>query len=154
MSMKKNGKLIKDAELLADTPNKASGESGTPAKKRKFTRKTLIKVMFVISIIFIMISLTYSWFTASNSASISGLDIDVVDPNNLVAGGLTSKGVINSVAGDGTSFFKPVFETLIGVDYVRQMILDGYSAPEIKARWSDDVERFKKQRKPDLLYAE
>ena len=117
MSMKKNGKLIKDAELLADTPNKASGESGTPAKKRKFTRKTLIKVMFVISIIFIMISLTYSWFTASNSASISGLDIDVVDPNNLVAGGLTSKGVINSVAGDGTSFFKPVFEQqLIGTN--------------------------------------
>ena len=54
----------------------------------------------------------------------------------------------------GDEFFKPVFEKLIGVEYVRQMILDGYSAQEIKARWSEDVESFKKQRKPYLLYAE
>ena len=54
----------------------------------------------------------------------------------------------------GEKFFKPVFEKLIGVDYVRQMIIDGYSAAEIKARWSDDVERFKQQRRPYLLYQE
>ena len=54
----------------------------------------------------------------------------------------------------GDKFFKPVFEKLIGVDYVRQMIIDGYSAEQIKARWRDDVERFKRQRKPYLLYAE
>ena len=54
----------------------------------------------------------------------------------------------------GDKFFKPVFEKLIGVEYVRQMILDGYSAQEIKARWREDVESFKKQRKPYLLYAE
>ena len=54
----------------------------------------------------------------------------------------------------GDEFFKPVFEKLIGVEYVRQMILDGYSAQEIKARWREDVESFKKQRKPYLLYAE
>jgi hypothetical protein len=54
----------------------------------------------------------------------------------------------------GEKFFKPVFEKLIGVDYVRQMIIDGYSAAEIKARWSDDVERFKEQRRPYLLYQE
>ena len=41
------------------------------------------------------------------------------------------------------------------LEYVNvEMILDGYSAQEIKARWSDDVERFKRQRKPYLLYAE
>lgn len=54
----------------------------------------------------------------------------------------------------GEKFFKPVFEKLIGVGYVRQMIIDGYSAAEIKARWSDDVERFKQQRRPYLLYQE
>ena len=54
----------------------------------------------------------------------------------------------------GDKFFKPVFEKLIGVEYVRQMILDGCSAEEIKARWSDDVARFKEQRRKYLLYAE
>ena len=54
----------------------------------------------------------------------------------------------------GNEFFKPVFEKLIGVEYVRQMIIDGYSAQEIEARWSDDVARFKEQRRPYLLYAE
>ena len=54
----------------------------------------------------------------------------------------------------GNEFFKPVFEKLIGVEYVRQMILDGCSAEEIKARWSDDVARFKEQRRKYLLYAE
>ena len=54
----------------------------------------------------------------------------------------------------GNEFFKPVFEKLIGVEYVRQMIIDGYSAEEIKARWSNDVERFKQQRKRYLLYEE
>lgn len=54
----------------------------------------------------------------------------------------------------GNEFFKPVFEKLIGVEYVRQMIVDGYSAQEIEARWSDDVARFKEQRRPYLLYAE
>ena len=54
----------------------------------------------------------------------------------------------------GNEFFKPVFEKLIGVEYVRQMIIDGYSAQEIKARWSDDVARFKEQRRKYLLYAE
>ncbi len=54
----------------------------------------------------------------------------------------------------GNEFFKPVFEKLIGVEYVRQMIIDGYSAQEIKARWSDDVARFKEQRRKYLLYVE
>lgn len=54
----------------------------------------------------------------------------------------------------GDKFFKPVFEKLIGVDYVRSMIVEGYSAQEIKARWADDVAKFKEQRRKYLLYAE
>ncbi len=49
-------------------------------------------------------------------------------------------------------FFRPFFEKLIGVDYVREMIKEGKSADEIKAMWKDDVEKFKEQRKPYLIY--
>jgi uncharacterized protein YbbC (DUF1343 family) len=51
-------------------------------------------------------------------------------------------------------FFRPFFENLIGVDYVRKMILQGKTPGEIKAMWKDDVEKFKQQRKPYLLYNE
>jgi uncharacterized protein YbbC (DUF1343 family) len=34
------------------------------------------------------------------------------------------------------------------------MIKEGCSADEIKKKWSDDVEKFKKQRAPYLLYQE
>jgi len=51
-------------------------------------------------------------------------------------------------------FFRPFFELLVGTDYVRKMIQAGNSAEEIKAMWQDDVEKFKVQRRPYLLYAE
>ena len=51
-------------------------------------------------------------------------------------------------------FFRPFFENLIGVNYVRKMIKQGKSADEIKAMWQDDVIKFKQQRKPYLLYEE
>ena len=51
-------------------------------------------------------------------------------------------------------FFRPFFEKLIGVDYVRKMIKQGKTAEEIQAVWKDDVVKFKKQRKPYLLYEE
>lgn len=51
-------------------------------------------------------------------------------------------------------FFTPFFEKLVGVDYIRKMIIAGKSADEIKQMWKADVENFKKQRAPYLLYAE
>lgn len=51
-------------------------------------------------------------------------------------------------------FFRSFLEKLIGVDYVRKMIIQGKSAEEIKAMWADDVAKFKVQRKPYLLYNE
>ena len=51
-------------------------------------------------------------------------------------------------------FFRSFFELLVGRDYVRKMIKEGKSADEIKAMWKDDVEKFKEQRKPYLLYDE
>ncbi len=54
----------------------------------------------------------------------------------------------------GDHFFRPFFEKLVGVDYVRKMIKEGKSADEIKAMWKDDVEKFKIQQKKYLLYTE
>lgn len=54
--------------------------------------------------------------------------------------------------GLGAKFFTPMFEKLIGVGYVREMILSGASEEQIRARWAEDVARFKEQRKPYLLY--
>ncbi len=49
-------------------------------------------------------------------------------------------------------FFRSFFELLVGQSYVRKMIKEGKSATEIKAMWSDDVAKFKEQRKKYLLY--
>lgn len=49
-------------------------------------------------------------------------------------------------------FFTPFFEKLIGVDYVRTMIMEGKTAEEIEAKWRADVEKFKIRRKDYLLY--
>ncbi len=51
-------------------------------------------------------------------------------------------------------FFRPFFEKLVGVDYIRKMIIDGKSAQEIKEMWKGDVAKFKEQRTPYLLYEE
>lgn len=59
----------------------------------------------------------------------------------------------NAVGRDkGSSFFTSFFEKLIGVDYVREMIIGGSSAQEIRRRWSTDVEKFELLRKNYLLY--
>ena len=54
----------------------------------------------------------------------------------------------------GNAFFTSFFEKLVGVDYIRKMIIAGKSNEEIRAMWQEDVEKFKKQRKPYLLYKE
>lgn len=54
----------------------------------------------------------------------------------------------------GDHFFRSMFELEIGRDYVRKMIKEGKSADEIKAMWTEDVEAFKQQRRPYLLYPE
>lgn len=51
-------------------------------------------------------------------------------------------------------FFSAFFEKLVGVDYIRKMIVAGKTAEEIKATWENDVKQFIIQRKPYLLYEE
>ena len=43
---------------------------------------------------------------------------------------------------------------LSGTDRLRQMLANGASAEEIVAAWSNDVEAFRAQREPYLLYEE
>ena len=45
-------------------------------------------------------------------------------------------------------------DTLSGGSELRTMIEDGKTAEEIKASWQEDIESFKEQRKPYLLYEE
>ncbi len=54
--------------------------------------------------------------------------------------------------GMGDKFFTPMFEKLVGVGWVREMILAGASEAEIRARWAGDVERYCERRTKYLLY--
>ena len=54
----------------------------------------------------------------------------------------------------GDNFFKPMFEKLIGVGWVREMIQQGCSAESIEACWQDDLEEYKVLRAKYLLYEE
>lgn len=49
-------------------------------------------------------------------------------------------------------FFIPFFEKLSGTDLLRQQIIAGKNAAEIKATWQKDLEQYKEMRKPYLLY--
>lgn len=68
--------------------------------------------------------------------------------------GFSLRYVIDACAdlGMGDRFFTPMFEKLVGVGWVREMILAGASEAEIRARWADDVERYRERRTKYLLY--
>ena len=85
-----------------------------------------------------------------------GVDLQSKDDEQIIAEGVNLEYVIDAYnnLGMGEAFFKSVFEKLIGAAYVRNMILEGRSADEIRAVWQPDVEKFKEQRKPYLLYEE
>lgn len=55
-------------------------------------------------------------------------------------------------AGKAEGFFTSFFDKLLGQTYVREMIKEGRSESEIRARWKDEVEEFKQKRKKYLLY--
>ncbi|MDM8269061.1 DUF1343 domain-containing protein [Barnesiella viscericola] len=85
-----------------------------------------------------------------------GVDLTGLTDEEIWAKGLNLEYVIDAYRNLnlGDHFFRSFFEKLIGVDYVRRMIEEGKSADEIKAMWHDDVEKFRKQRRPYLLYEE
>ena len=85
-----------------------------------------------------------------------GVDLTGIPDEEVIARGINLEYLIDAynTLGIGDEFFTSFFEKLIGNGEIRKMIEEGKSADEIKATWKDDVEKFKKQRKPYLLYAE
>lgn len=85
-----------------------------------------------------------------------GVDLRGLDEEEIIANGINLEYLIDAYRdlGMGDTFFRSFFEKLIGRGDIRKMIEDGKSADEIKATWTDDVEKFKTQRRPYLLYPE
>ncbi|MCC8034694.1 MAG: DUF1343 domain-containing protein [Rikenellaceae bacterium] len=86
-----------------------------------------------------------------------GVDLRTAPSDSVViACGIDLSYIIDAYNALGRSekFFNNAFERLTGVDYVRRMIIGGSTAAEIKAVWAGDVEMFKRQRKPYLIYDE
>lgn len=95
-----------------------------------------------------------------------GRDLRTLEDDEIIAKGLNLEYLIDAYKCMGVSvdeFFdngytykgaKEFFEKLIGDGSIRGMIAKGMTADEIKATWADDVEIFKIQRKPYLLYLE
>lgn len=85
-----------------------------------------------------------------------GRDLTQIPDDEIIAKGINLEYVIDAYRNLNLDdhFFRSFFELLIGNGKVRKMIKEGKSADEIKATWSEDVARFKEQRRPYLLYAE
>ena len=86
-----------------------------------------------------------------------GRNLCELDDEDIIAAGINLEYLIDTYNGVGMpvdKFFRSFFEKLIGDGNIRTMIAESKSAAEIKATWADDVESFKKQRRPYLLYKE
>ena len=88
-----------------------------------------------------------------------GVDLHNLDAEEVIAQGINLGYVIdayrNLTAGGHQFFLKSnFFDLLMGTTRVREMIAEGKTAQEIKDTWQGDVELFKAQRKPYLLYDE
>lgn len=85
-----------------------------------------------------------------------GVDLRGVDDEAVIAAGFNLEYVIDAYRNlaMGEQFFTRMFLLLTGVDYVKEMIIAGKSADEIRSRWQTDVEEFKLLRRKYLLYEE
>lgn len=83
-----------------------------------------------------------------------GVDLSDTDDKYIRKQGIDLSYVIDAYKNlnIGSKFFTSFFDLLAGCSYVREMIEQGCEADEIKARWQDDVTKFKKQRAPYLIY--
>lgn len=85
-----------------------------------------------------------------------GVDLRGVEDETIIAAGFNLEYVIDAYRSlnMGEKFFTRMFLLLTGVDYIKEMIVAGHSAEEIRARWQGDVAKFKEQRRKYLLYEE
>ena len=85
-----------------------------------------------------------------------GVSLQDVSDDDAIAQGVNLAYVIDAYndLGMGDEFFTKFFELLVGRGDIRKMIEDGMTADQIKVTWASDVEKFKEQRRPYLLYNE
>lgn len=85
-----------------------------------------------------------------------GVDLRGIDDEQVIADGFNLEYVIDAYnkVGKPEKFFTRMFLLLTGVDYIKEMIIAGNTADEIRARWQKDVEDFKVLRRKYLLYEE
>ena len=85
-----------------------------------------------------------------------GTDLHLMSEEDAIKGGVDLSYVIDAYKSShlGKEFFNKFFDKLMGREDIKQMIMDGKTAEEIKATWAADVEKFKAQRKPYLIYKE
>lgn len=85
-----------------------------------------------------------------------GVDLREVASEDIWREGVNLEYVIDAYhdLNMGDKFFTQMFEKLIGVGYVREMIMSGASAEEIEACWAEDIAEFKELRRKYLLYKE
>ena len=86
-----------------------------------------------------------------------GVNLRNVSSEKIVSEGFTLKYLIDAykrTGSRGDEFFSSFFEKLVGVDYIRRMIIEGRSEEEIRAVWQPDIAHFRAQRQPYLLYEE
>ena len=85
-----------------------------------------------------------------------GVDLRGLDDEQIIASGFNLEYVIDAYRNldMGEKFFTRMFLLLTGVDYIKQMIIEGKSADEIRKVWQKDVEEFKLLRRRYLLYEE
>ena len=85
-----------------------------------------------------------------------GVDLRTISDEDAIAQGINLEYLIDAYndLAIGDAFFTSFFEKLMGRGEIRKMIEDGMTADQIKSTWAPDVERFRSQRKPYLLYSE
>lgn len=85
-----------------------------------------------------------------------GVDLRQVPDSAIIAQGVSFDYVINAYRNlnVGEKFFTRFFDLLTGDRNIKTMIMEGKSNQQIKDSWKEDVEKFRAQRKPYLLYAE
>lgn len=83
-----------------------------------------------------------------------GEDLSRLPLDEARATGFSLRYVIDACAdlGLGEAFFTPMFEKLVGVEWIREMILDGATDAEIRARWEPEAAAFRARRAKYLLY--
>ena len=107
--MKKFRKDLKGgvSDTVSSVDENITKKDVKPQGKGKKRRRLIIKSMFVMSIIFGMISVSYSWFAQSNTARVEDVSMSLISAQNVTLDRINVYGKLEPVSGDGKNFFVP-----------------------------------------------